>query len=301
MTPRLTHRLQIVGAALLFSTGGAAIKATTMNAWQVAGFRSAIAAVALLLLLPGARRGWSWRIVPVALAYAATLVLFVTANKLTTAANTIFLQSTAPLYILLLGPWLLDEPIRKEDLLFMAVIATGFAFFFVGNEAPVRTAPDPLRGNLLATLSGVCWALTVVGLRWVGRSAGVGKEAAADGSAELSTVALGNLLAFLITLPLALPVRGAGAGDWAVIAYLGVFQIGLAYVLLTRAIRHLRALEASILLLVEPALNPVWAWLAHGERPGPWSLTGGALVLSATLLKTARDARAATASGAAAS
>ena len=106
-------RLKLVGAALLFSTGGAAIKATTLTGWQVASFRSGIAALAVLLLAPEARRGWSWRAVLVGVAYAATLVLFVTANKLTTSANTIFLQATAPLYMVVLSPWLLGERVRR--------------------------------------------------------------------------------------------------------------------------------------------------------------------------------------------
>src|SRR5262245_57107796 len=103
-TAPVRHRLFLIGAAALFSTGGAAIKALTLTPWQVASFRSTVASVALLALLPEARRGWRWSIVPVAVAYAATLLLFVLANRMTTAADTIFLQSTAPLYLLLLGP-----------------------------------------------------------------------------------------------------------------------------------------------------------------------------------------------------
>jgi drug/metabolite transporter, DME family len=212
------------------------------------------------------------------------LILFVLANRLTTAANTIFLQSTAPLYILLLGPWLLREPIQARDLAFMAAVAAGLALFFLGSEAPVATAPDPLRGNILAALSGVCWAFTVMGLRWMGRQP-------AGGGSPLATVVAGNLIAFLACLPLALPVPAAALADWLVIVYLGVFQIGLAYVFLSSAIRHVPALEASTILLLEPALNPIWAWMVHGEQPSAWALAGGALIL-ATLLKTWLDSRA---------
>jgi drug/metabolite transporter, DME family len=278
-----SSRLKLIAAAALFSTGGAAIKATTLTSWQVAGFRSGIAALVLLLLLPGARRGWDWRVGVVGVAYAATLILFVSANKLTTAANTIFLQSTAPLYILLLGPLLLRESIRRTDVWFMAVVGCGLLFFFVGAEEPVATAPDPFRGNVLAALSGVCWALTVVGLRWIERRPG--------GGSALATVACGNLIALLACLPASLPVRDATPADWLTIAYLGVFQIGLAYVFLTTAIRHVPALEASTLLLVEPALNPIWAWALHGERPSAWAIAGGAIILGATLVKTWYDGR----------
>lgn len=284
MADRTTSRLQLLGAALLFSTGGAAIKATTLTAWQVAGFRSAVAALAIFLLVPAARRGWTWHVVPVGVAYAATLVLFVTANKLTTSANAIFLQSTAPLYMLAFGPLLLKEPVRRRDLVFMAPVVLGLLLFFVGSEVPVDTAPDPGLGNLLAVGSGATWALTLVGLRWMANRAG------GEGSA-IPTVVAGNLIAFLACLPLSLPVVDAGTGDWLAVAYLGVFQIGAAYLLLTAGIRHVPALEASVLLLLEPALNPVWAWLVHGEIPGPWSILGGALILGATLLRTAVDAR----------
>ena len=286
MGERTTHRLQVLGAALLFSTGGAAIKATELNAWQVAGFRSAVAGVAIFLLVPAARRGWTWHVVPVGIAYAATLTLFVTANKLTTSANAIFLQSTAPLHMLLFGPLLLKEHVRRRDLAFMAPVALGLLLFFVGVETPSsQTATNPALGNVLATASGVTWALTLVGLRWMGNRAG------GEGSA-LPTVVAGNVIAFLVCAPAAFPVAAGGADDWLAVAYLGVFQIGAAYLLLTAGIRHVPALEASVLLLLEPALNPVWSWLVHGETPGPWSIAGGALILGATVLRTAVDARA---------
>lgn len=280
----MTSRLQVLGAALLFSTGGAVIKATDLTAWQVAGFRSAVAAAAVFLLVPAARRGWTWHVLPVGVAYATTLVLFVTANKLTTSANAIFLQSTAPLYVLLFGPLLLRERVGRRDLAFMAPVLLGMVLFFVGSEAPVQTAPNPPLGNLLAVMSGVTWALTIVGLRWLGSRAG------GEGSA-LPTVVAGNLIAFLACLPASLPVVNAGTGDWLAVGYLGVFQIGAAYLLLTAGVRHVPALEASVLLMLEPALNPVWAWMVHGETPGPWSIAGGVLILGATILRTAADAR----------
>ena len=293
MSSRATSRLQLLAAAALFSTGGAAIKATELGPWQVAGFRSGVAALVLLLLMPAARRGWNWRAALVGIAYAATMILFVAANKLTTAANTIFLQATAPLYILLLGPLLLREPIRRNDLFFIGAVGIGLLLFFVDVEAPLVTAPDPPLGNLLATASGVTWAFTIVGLRWMGRrraeggeEGGVGKE-----NGALATVAIGNLLAFVVCLPAALPVQHAAAADWLTIGYLGVFQIGLAYVALTAGIRDVPALEASTILLVEPALSPIWAWLAHGEQPGAWALGGGLLILGATALKTWWDGR----------
>ena len=285
MPARARARVQLAVAAALFSTGGAAIKAADFTGWQTASLRSGIAAVAILLVTPAARRGWTTRTVLVGFAYAACLTLFVLANRLTTSANTIFLQSTAPLYLLFLSPWLLNERIRRQDLGFMAAVALGLALFFVSTETPVATAPNPVRGNLLATISGFFWAVTVCGLRWLGRGDG------AHGS-PVAAVVSGNVTAFLVALPMALPLGPHGALDWAVVSYLGVFQIALAYVLVTSGIRHIPALEASLILLIEPVLNPVWAWIIQGERPGGWALLGGAIILGATTLKGWVDSRA---------
>jgi len=268
--------MQVLGAALLFSTGGAAIKAAAFTGWQVAGLRSGIAAVAVLAMSPQARSGWSWRAPLVGGAYALTLLLFVLANKLTTAANTIFLQATAPLYLLLLAPWLLHERIGRRDLGFMATLALGMACFFVGREPTYATAPAPWRGNLLAALSGVTFALTMVGFRWMAK---------AGGSPHAAVVA-GNATTVLLSLPFALPLGAHPPADWAIIIYLGLFQIGLAYVLLSAAMRWVPALEVTLLLFLEPALNPVWAWMAHGERPSAWGAAGGAVILGATAVNT---------------
>jgi drug/metabolite transporter (DMT)-like permease len=278
-------RLQVLAAALLFSGGGAGIKACALSSYQVASFRSGVAALAVWILVREARTPPGPRALLVGSAYAATLVLFVLANKLTTAANTIFLQSTAPLYIVLLGPWLLGERIRKGDLGLLALALAGLAMFFVGIEPPRSTAPDPARGNLLALLAGATWALTLMGLRWMSRG---GRGGA---SSPAAAVLAGNVIAFLAVLPPALPVGPARPADWAIIAGLGLLQIGLAYRFLTAAFRHVPALEASLLLLLEPVLNPVWAWIVQGERPQPWSLLGGLLILTAATSKTALDLR----------
>ncbi len=276
----LGPRLQVLAAAALFSTGGAAIKAIGLTGWQVASFRSGIAAVALFLMMSDARRRPGRRDLLVALCYAATMVLFVLSNKLTTSASAIFLQSTSPLYILLLGPWLLHERIRRRDVGLMLALAVGLGFVFVGLDPASQTAPDPLRGNVFAVLSGVFWAVTVMGMRFLGRS----------GSAAVASV-WGNVFAFLLCLPMALPLSGMSGLDAGLLTYLGIFQIGVAYVFLTRAMSHVPALEASMLLLLEPVLNPLWAWLVHREQPSGWSLAGGALILLATTVKTWADAR----------
>jgi len=278
-------RLLVLAAAVLFSTGGAAIKSTSLTAWQVAGFRSAVAALAILVMLGGARRVPDRATWGVGVIYAATMVLFVVANKLTTAANAIYLQATAPLYILLLAPVLLKEPVKRADVVFMIALAFGLGAFFMGQEPASGTAPNPGLGNMAALASGLTWAGTVMGLRYLGR------RNPDDPRATEPSLVAGNILAAAMTLPLALPLGDVPARDLVIIAFLGVFQIGLAYVCLSGGIGGVPALEASLLLLVEPVLNPVWAWLVHGEAPGQWALTGGAIIMAATTLRTLWDVR----------
>ena len=268
--------LAILASALLFSTGGAAIKATELSSWQVASFRSGIGVVALLLLIKGARRRIRLKFVVVGVALASTLLLFVHANKLTTAANTVFLQSTAPLWILVLAPRLLGERPVRADVIYTAFLALGAVTFFLGTPQPIATAPDPRAGNILALISGFTWALALMGLRWV--------QWGDDdpGGAATVTVVCGNVVACLAALPLALPVEAIRPADIAVLLYLGLFQLGTAYALMIGAVRRLRALEVSLFMLIEPVASALLAWWIHGERPGPWALAGGGLIVGST-------------------
>jgi drug/metabolite transporter, DME family len=271
-----THRLLLFAAALLFSTGGAAIKACTLASWQIAGSRAGIAALTVWALLPEARRNWTWRTWLVGVCYAATLILFVLANKLTTSANAIFLQSTAPLYLLLLGPLVLREPIRQIDLMVISAVALGASLLLFGSQPAAATAPNPAAGNLLGLGSGLTWALTLTGLRWTGK-----RHASPESPAAI--VVAGNCLAFAASLPFAAPVPHLRIIDAALLLYLGVFQIGVAYVALTRSIRYVPGLEAATLLLLEPVFNPIWTWIVHGEQPSRLALLGGGLIILATL------------------
>ena len=288
MSFRAIPRLQVLTTAVLFSTGGAAIKWCSLTGWQVACVRSGVAALTVLALVPAARRRFTFATFGIGAVYAATMILFVTANKLTTSASAIFLQAAAPLYILLLGPWLLREPVRRQDLFFMAALALGLCLFFVEADPAGANATNPPLGNILAAASGLCWSATVVGLRWAAR--GGSSDGGQDGAA-MPVVLAGNVIAFGVCLPAAIPFSGSGPGDWIVVTYLGVFQIGIAYSLLATGIRHVPALDASLLLMLEPVLNPVWAWIIHGERPGAWSAAGGAVLLAAATTKTIWDAR----------
>jgi drug/metabolite transporter, DME family len=272
---------RVVATAILFSTGGAAIKIVALSGLQVASIRSGIAAVALALWLRGKLRV-SPPVLAVGAVYAATLVLFVTSTKLTTAASAIFLQSLAPLYIAVLAPLLLGERFRARDLAFLGAAAVGLILCVGTGADSSATAPDPATGNLLGVLCSVSWAFTLLGLRWLERKQhGYG----------ISAVVAGNTIAFLVGVPVLAAWPPVSVPDAAGLLYLGIVQIGLAYVLLAGAIGYLPTLQVSLLLLIEPVLNPVWTWLMRGENPGIATLVGGAVIIIAAGLQAASDAR----------
>jgi drug/metabolite transporter (DMT)-like permease len=271
---------EVFAAAVLWSTGGVFIKSTSLSAVEIACGRSLLAAVTV---------GWltrrdGWGINPVtataAVLYAALLLLFVMATKLTTAANAIFLQYTAPIYILLLEPLLTGERRRARDGVVVAVCVAGMALFFVG-----ELRPRDVSGNLAALASGLCFALFALSLRHP-RAAEVNRA---------SAVIYGNLLLAAATAPAFFAGTGLGIGgaDAARLLFLGVVQIGLAYTLFTRGIaRGVRSLDAGIVGYVEPVLNPVWVFLFVGERPAPGAIVGGAIILGAVAFHAAATARA---------
>lgn len=277
----MSPRSKIIAAAVLFSTGGAAIKFCGFGAWQLAAFRATLALTTILIVLPESRRGWTWRTVVVGIAYAATTLLYVQANKHTTAASAIFLQATSPLFILLLAPVLLGEHASRRDLWQMAVMGVGFALFFLGRDQASSTAPNPALGNVLASICAVTWAFTVIGYRWL----------AARGSSVAAAAVSGNLTAALVSFAMAQPLVAGRPVDWGVVLFLGVCQLGIPYLFIARAVPQLRAIEVSLFLLIEPVLNPIWAWLVHGETPGAATLAGGAVILGATVFRAALDAR----------
>jgi drug/metabolite transporter (DMT)-like permease len=266
------HRLLLLAAAALWSSGGAAIKLSGLSAWQLAGGRSLVAALVLLAFVPATRRRPTRASFAVAVAYAFTVVLFVAATKLTTAANAIFIQDTAPLWVLLLSPWLLREHPTRGELLSVPVFALGLGLFVLD-----QLTPGQVTGNLVALASGVAFGLSILGLRRIGQ----------EGPASL---VLGNQLAAALTLPL-WPLGPAPTPlDLGLVAFLGVFQLGLSYLCFTRGLEGTPAVEAALLILLEPVLNPVWTFLFTGERPGPWAIAGGAIILAATAWRTVQPA-----------
>jgi drug/metabolite transporter (DMT)-like permease len=268
----------VLAAALLWSTGGLFIKATPLDAYELSFGRSLLAALTVAYLTR--REGFrvNWVTLVTAGLYAALLLLFVVANKLTTAANAIFLQYTAPVYVMLLEPLFYRERFRRSDVFVVLACVGGMSLFFVG-----QLRPQDVAGNLTALASGLCFAFFLLLLRHP-RAGRVNRA---------SSVIYGNLILCAATAPaFAGAVDELTARDALIVAYLGVFQIGLAYTLFTAGIaRGVRALDAGVVGYVEPMLNPVWVFLFLGERPSRWALLGGSVIVAAVLAHTLMLAR----------
>jgi len=261
--------LMLVGAALCWSLAGVLIKWVPLNALAIAGVRSAFAALVVVAAYPRMRITWSFHQLAGAAAYAGVMITFVLATKMTTAANAILLQYTAPAWVALFGPWFLKERARPSDWATIAVVSGGMVLFFFDRISITGTW-----GNLLAVLSGFCfgWLFLLVRRQ--------------KDTSPFESVFLGNVLTALLALPF-IVLETPDARAWMGLVLLGVVQLGLAYVLYAAASRYVTALDASIILLLEPILNPVWTMIFLGEKPGPWSLLGGAVILGAVTLRAA--------------
>lgn len=257
--------LFLLGASLLFSTAGFLIKLIQLPALVVAGGRSAFAALFILAFLRRPKFTWSTAQIGAAIAYCGTVLLFVLANKMTTAANAILLQYTAPVYIALLSSWLLQERVTALDWATIGLVMIGMALFLLDG----LSAGNWL-GNIVALMSAACYALMTILLR---------KQRDAS---PYESVLLGNLLAALIGLP-ALIGQRPSVQSLLWLSLMGMFQLGLAYVLFAKATRHVTAMEIVLITAIEPLLNPLWVVLLIGERPSFLAMIGGAIVLSAVV------------------
>ncbi|MBP6506475.1 MAG: DMT family transporter [Opitutaceae bacterium] len=266
---------QLLLAALFWSLGGLLIKSADWPPLAVAGGRGLVAAVFLALTNRPLRFTFSPVQLLAALAYAGCTVLFVVATKLTTAANAILLQYTAPVWIALFGAWFLHERASRTDWLTIFVVLGGMGLFFADGLELASVL-----GNVTGVLSGVCFAAMTIALR-----------RQKDGS-PVESIILGNVIAFLIGLPFMIGAPAPSPTGIAAIIALGVVQLGFSYWLYARAIRHVTALEAVIIPVVEPILNPVWVFLASAEKPSPWALLGGVIVLTAVTLRAFSSIRA---------
>ena len=269
--PTVSPLLLVLGAAILWSTGGLFIKATHLSALELSFGRSLLAAITLVVVTRREGFGVNRISALTSVLYAALLLLFVLATKLTTAANAIFLQYTAPVYVLIFEPIFYKEKFRVRDLATVVACVAGMSLFFVG-----KLRPQDLSGNLLALASGVCFAFFFLLLR----------HSKAREVNRASSAIYGNLIVVLLCAPSFFTAarRGISSEDLARVVYLGVVQIGFAYLLFTLAMaRGLRSLDAGIIGYVEPVLNPIWVFLFIGERPSGWAIVGGAIIITSVV------------------
>ena len=258
-----------MAAALLWSTGGLAIKLVPLPALGVAFWRSFVSALFLVAVFRPTRARWRHASVVTSLIYALMILSFVSATKMTTAANAIFLQYTGPLYVLAFAPFLLKERFRRADAVAVAIALSGMSLFFVG-----RLDPGALAGNLMAVVAGFFFGLVILFLR---------RDAAGD---AIPSVIAGNFLAAALAFPFALSHLALDGRGVLLILFLGIVQLGVSYVLFLRGLAVVPAAEASLLGMLEPMFNPLWAFLGLGEKPSAWALLGGAIVLSAVAGRT---------------
>ncbi|HEU0293826.1 MAG TPA: EamA family transporter [Anaerolineales bacterium] len=274
LTERRKAILFLILAALLWSTAGVFVKALDWQPVSILAGRGLFTSLVFLLYmrrLPTKITRWT---LLAAGGSIATQFLFITSTKLTTAANSIFLQYTAPTYVVLLAYWFLHEKPSRTDWIAMGIIFLGLLLFF-GDQL----SPEGLSGNILAALSGVTSAVMMVSFR-----------AQKDGSPE-DSILIASLVIAIFGFPSILKESWT-VTDWLSIAYLGVIQIGLAFILFTKAIKHIPALEANLIGTLEPILNPVWVFLFLGERMGKSALLGGLVVLGGVIVNAIGSAQA---------
>lgn len=259
--------LMLVITALLWSTGGFLVKGIQWHPVAIVGMRSLIAAAVILIAIRKPELTWSLPQLGGAVCYAGTVILYVIANKLTTAANAVLLMYTAPIYVIIFGPWFLKEKASRQDWLAVGAVMVGIVVFFMD-----KLSPEGFLGNMLAVLSGVSFAWMTLFLRKQKRGSPV------------ESVFLGNLLAAVIGLPFFLREELPEINGILMLIALGTFQLGFSYVLYTKAIQKVRAFEAVLITMLEPVLNPVWVFLLLGEVPGNWALAGGTIVMATVVL-----------------
>lgn len=258
----------LVLTALLWSSGGLLIKLISWNPIAIAGFRSGIAALFILIIIKKPRLTWSLPQVGGAIAYASTVIAFVAATKLTTAANAILLQYSAPIYVAIFGGLFLKEKTKPRDWVTILFVIGGMVLFFLD-----EISMDNIYGNLIAVFSGLAFAALAIFMRMQ------------KNGSPLESAFLGNIITAIIGLPFMFISEKPDFTGWIALLILGVFQLGISYTLYSIAIKNVTALEATIIPIIEPILNPLWVYLFTGEAPGKWAVIGGIIVLISVTIR----------------
>ncbi len=261
--------LYVFTAALLWSSGGLFIKLISLSAMQLSFFRCSIAAITFALIFRKQILLMNKLSLVNSIIYAIVLITFVIATKTTTAANAIFLQATAPIYVLIFEPLINKTKYERINIITVGVCVIGMILFFVG-----KLEPGHLEGNLVALISGITFAALFLGMK---------KN---DQKYQQSSIFWGNILVSLICIPFLSSLEMITFSDLWMVSFLGVFQIALAYAFFASGLKRILAVEASIISMVEPVLNPVWVLIGYGELPSSYSILGGSIIIFAIVMRT---------------
>lgn len=260
--------LFLVIVALMWSSAGVLIKLIPWHPLAIAGARSFIAVLVFLLVVRKPKFTGSPQQLGAALAYAITVTTLVVATKMTTAANAVLLQYTAPIYVALFSALFLKERITRIDVITVVVVFGGMVLFFLD-----KITMDNIVGNIYGVISGITFGAFAVLLR-----------TQKDGS-PLESVLIGNLLTAVCSAFVLVRQPAMEWSGWAALLALGVLQMGIPYILYCLAIKYVTALDAVLIPVIEPILNPIWVFLFLGETPGPRAALGGVLVLCTVTIR----------------
>jgi len=261
--------IAVLAAAVLWSSGGVFIKLISLNAYQLSVFRSSIAALVFLILFRKLVVYANGFAILNAFFYVIVLIFFVLATKLTTAANAIFLQYTAPIYVLIFEPIINKTKYEKINVITIIICFLGMILFFMG-----ELSPGHLEGNLAALLSGVAFAAFFLGMR---------KN---KSEYQFSSIFYGNIFIALICIPSLFSINVLKQNDLVMVSYLGIFQIGLAYAIFSYGLKRVYAIEASIIGMIEPVLNPIWVFFGYGEIPSLMAIAGGIIIITTIAVRS---------------
>jgi drug/metabolite transporter (DMT)-like permease len=265
----------LILCSILWSSGGILIKLVDWDPFAIAGMRSLIGCLTMLVFIRKPKFTFSLNQIMAAVCYSATMILFILANKMTTAANAVLLQYTEPVFIVILGRWLLtDEKTTLVDWLSIAGVLVGMVLFFLDDLSFTANA-----GNILAVISGLTFALTAIFMR---------RQKSVRSS---DSFMLAHILTFAISIPFIIRSGPPSTTGMIGLALLGVFQMGIPSILYGFGVAGVSAISAAILTMLEPALNPVWVALFVGEIPSSRAILGGFIILGCVTLRTVLKAR----------
>lgn len=257
----------LVVTATMWSLGGLLIKSINAHPLAIAGTRSAISCIIMILYVKKPKFNWSFTQIAAGVAYASMVITFVFSTKLTTAANAILLEYTAPIFVALLSAWVLKEKPKAIDWVTIMLVFGGMVLFFLDSLDAKGFA-----GNIFGLLSGISYALFTVFMRMQ------------KNGSPIESVILGNAISAIVGIPFIFMSVPDFKG-WLFLVILGVVQLGIPYIMYSEAIKNASALEASIITMIEPILNPIWVVLIIGEIPGVLSIIGGIIVIATVAIR----------------